>query len=95
MTQPAHKIPMISVTTDRADGGGTLLKETGSDRKNSLPGAPIVSLPVKLLLASLRSSLTGRTEGGCSGQWRCGMSFGACARSGDILADTRQTCHMP
>jgi len=31
-------------------------------------------MPVKLLLASLRSSLTGRTEGGCSGQSRCGYS---------------------
>lgn len=60
---------------------------------NSLPGAAIVALPVRLLLASLQSSLTGRTKGGCSGHWVCGMSFGACARSGDILADTRQTWH--
>lgn len=67
---------MISVTTDRLCVAGPRSQETGGERKNSLPGAAIVSLPVKLLLASLRSSLTGRTEGGCSGQWGCGMSLG-------------------
>ena len=63
---------MILVTIDRLRLAGSQSQETGGERKNSLPGAAIVSLPVKLLLASLRSSLTGRTEGGCSGQWRCG-----------------------
>lgn len=58
---------MISVTTNCADGARTVLKEIGSARKNPLDGAAIVSLPVKLLLASLRSSLTGRTEAGGGG----------------------------